>query len=415
MAAPAIRVEGLGKRYQTGLAPMPYGRLTESIATAARGLLRRGRNGRPAPPGHVWALRDVSLEIEQGEVLGLIGRNGAGKTTLLKILSGITEPTEGRVGINGRVGPLLEVGTGFHPELTGRENVFLNGAILGMRRQEIQRKFDDIVEFSEVGAFLDTPVKRYSSGMYIRLAFAVAAHLESEILIVDEVLAVGDAAFQQKCLGKMGQVAREGLTVLFVSHNMALVSALCPRAAWLDHGRVVADGRTGEVIDGYLSAVTSQEHASLEDRTDRSGDGSARFTSISVEPADGQGAIDSLSRLKITVTYRADEPLRHPQILIGVYDYLDVGIFLLDSHAVGSLPDVLPPAGTLTCITEPIHLTAGRCFVNVAMLRRGSMADYVQHASAFDVAAADPYGSGRVPGRDWVLFLLDHRWSLDDA
>jgi lipopolysaccharide transport system ATP-binding protein len=201
-SAPALRVEQLGKRYRTGLRAS-YGRLSETLYQLPRSVLRRRSNG-GLPANVVWALRDVSFEVEQGEAVGIVGRNGAGKTTLLKVLSQITEPTEGRVGLNGRVGSLLEVGTGFHPELTGRENIMLNGAILGMRRREILRKFDDIVEFAETGAFLDTPVKRYSSGMYVRLAFAVAAHLEPDILIVDEVLAVGDAAFQQKCLGKMG-------------------------------------------------------------------------------------------------------------------------------------------------------------------------------------------------------------------
>jgi lipopolysaccharide transport system ATP-binding protein len=412
MSNAAMRAEGLGKRYLTGTARAPYGRLTESISDAARAALRVRRSSR-VPDAFIWALRDVSFAVDQGEVVGVIGRNGAGKTTLLKILAEITEPTEGRAGINGRVGSLLEVGTGFHPELTGRENIMLNGAILGMGRREILRKFDDIVDFAETGAFLDTPVKRYSSGMYVRLAFAVAAHLEPEILIVDEVLAVGDAAFQQKCLGKMGDVARHGLTVLFVSHNMALISALCPRALWLDAGHVVADGPTRDVVQQYLGSVRSHEEFSLAERTDRSGDGSARFTAISVERADGDGAIDSTSRLKFTVSYRASEPLRHPQFLIGIYDYRDVGVFLLDSRAVGALPDVLPAEGTLTCVTEPINLTAGRCYVNIALERRGSMADYVQHAASFGIEAADPYGTGRVPGRDWMLCLLNHHWSLE--
>jgi lipopolysaccharide transport system ATP-binding protein len=407
----ALRAEGLGKRYRTGLMPSPYGRLSESISSATRAVFRPRTNG-GGSDRIVWALRNLSLEVSHGEVVGLIGRNGAGKTTLLKLIAGITEPTEGRVGLNGRVGSLLEVGTGFHPELTGRENIFLNGAILGMRRREIQRKFDEIVEFAEVDKFLDTPVKRYSSGMYVRLAFAVAAHLEPEILIVDEVLAVGDAAFQQKCLGKMGDVAQQGLTVLFVSHNMALVSGLCPRACLLERGHLVADGPTRDVVVQYLASVRSREDVELEDRQDRTGDGSARVTSISIESATG-GEIDSLSQLKVSLEYRGAGPLRHPRFLIGIYDYRDVGIYLLDSHAVGSLPDVLPAEGTLTCVTEPINLTAGRCYVNLALERRGSMADYVQHAASFEVAPADPYGSGRVPRRDWVLGLLSHEWSLE--
>src|SRR5712691_3252284 len=223
----AIRVEGLGKRYRIGERER-YRALRDTIADAIKAPLRRLRSGRPSLVDNtIWALRDVSLEVAPGEVFGVIGHNGAGKSTLLKILSRITAPSEGRAELRGRVGSLLEVGTGFHPELTGRENVYLNGAILGMRRSEVRRKFDDIVAFAEVEQFLDTPVKRYSSGMAVRLAFAVAAHLEPEILIVDEVLAVGDAAFQRKCLGKMESVGREGRTVLFVSHNMAAVTHLC--------------------------------------------------------------------------------------------------------------------------------------------------------------------------------------------
>jgi lipopolysaccharide transport system ATP-binding protein len=408
----ALRTEGVGKRYRTGTVRAPYGRLSESISNAARGAMRLRQTTATAPREYKWALRNVSIEIQRGEVVGFIGRNGAGKTTLLKLISGITEPTEGGIGINGRVGSLLEVGTGFHPELTGRENILLNGAILGMRRREILAKFDDIVEFAEIGAYLDTPVKRYSSGMYVRLAFAVAAHLEPEILIVDEVLAVGDAAFQQKCLGKMGDVARQGLTVLFVSHNMAILSSLCPRAVWLDDGHVVGNGSTARIIGDYLGSLRLYSEAPLDEREDRSGDGSARLTSLAVEPAEGSGAIDSLSRVRFTIGYRAPEPLRNPRFLIGIYDHRNTGVFLLDSQAVGSLPDVLPAEGTLTCITDPIMLTAGRCHVNVALERRGTLADYVAHATSFDVGAADPYGSGRVPGRDWVLCLLDHRWSL---
>jgi len=255
----AIRVEHLSKRYRIGRQEQPaYRTLRETLAEALLAPVRRVRrapgSSHPGRPGdnYIWALRDVSFEVRRGEVVGIIGRNGAGKTTLLKILSRITEPTEGYAEIHGRVGSLLEVGTGFHPELTGRENIYLNGAILGMRRAEIGRKFDEIVAFAEIEKFLDTPVKRYSSGMYVRLAFAVAAHLEPEILLVDEVLAVGDAAFQKKCLGKMGDVAKGGRTVLFVSHNMASIRELCPTCFWIDKGRIRQAGLASEIIDGYL-------------------------------------------------------------------------------------------------------------------------------------------------------------------
>jgi lipopolysaccharide transport system ATP-binding protein len=240
MSEIAISVENLGKRYRIGGPQERYKRFTETVMGTLTAPLRHVRNlGKPIPPDEtLWALRDVSFEVKEGEVVGIIGRNGAGKSTLLKLLSRITEPTEGEIRVRGRVGSLLEVGTGFHPELTGRENIYLNGAILGMRRAEIAQKFDEIVAFAEIEKFLDTPVKRYSSGMYVRLAFAVAAHLEPEVLVVDEVLAVGDVAFQKKCLGKMEAVSKGGRTVLFVSHNMAAIENLCRTGVVLDRGRV---------------------------------------------------------------------------------------------------------------------------------------------------------------------------------
>jgi len=262
---PIIKVENLSKQYRIGARDSAYTTLRETLVARARAPFSR-RNGHSERT--IWALRDVSFEVKPGEVVGIIGRNGAGKSTLLKILSRITEPTEGCVDLYGRVGSLLEVGTGFHPELTGRENIFLNGSILGMSHQEIQSRFDEIVAFAEVEQFLDTPVKRYSSGMYVRLAFAVAAHLQPEILVVDEVLAVGDAQFQRKCLGKMGQVAREGRTVLFVSHNMTAIQSLCRRAVWLDDGRVCADADAGQVVADYLqrsfSALAQQNWDEIE-------------------------------------------------------------------------------------------------------------------------------------------------------
>ena len=268
MSDAIITCEGLGKSYLIGHTGRreSYTALRDVIANQARHLwqrTRRAMRGQTSVEGReieeFWALKDVSFEVKQGEVLGIIGRNGAGKSTLLKVLSRITEPTEGRVTLRGRVASLLEVGTGFHPELTGRENIFLNGAILGMARAEIKRKFDEIVAFAEVEKFLDTPVKRYSSGMYVRLAFAVAAHLEPEILVVDEVLAVGDAEFQKKCLGKMQDVSRGGRTVLFVSHNMAAISSLCQNVILLKEGVNFADGPTQIVLQNYVGLCTTSE------------------------------------------------------------------------------------------------------------------------------------------------------------
>ncbi len=299
-----IRAEGLGKKYVIGHAAERerYVALRDVMARGACNLWRKTvgmARGRAIVGGDTveefWALKDVSFEVRRGEVLGIIGRNGAGKSTLLKILSRITEPTEGRVSINGRVASLLEVGTGFHPELTGRENIYLNGAILGMTRAEIRRKFDEIVAFAEIEKFLDTPVKRYSSGMYVRLAFAVAAHLEPEILIVDEVLAVGDAEFQKKCLGKMDEVSRrEGRTVLFVSHNMGVVTSLCPMAIWLDGGSIRERGAAREVISEYLSRGESERQ---------------RIVRLAHLPR-SEWAEDGRLRLE-SVEWLSDLPLRH--------------------------------------------------------------------------------------------------------
>jgi lipopolysaccharide transport system ATP-binding protein len=256
----AIRATGVGKRFAIGAAQRQENTLRDALASSGRRLWESvTRSDRRAAPEAFWALRDVSFDLKWGEVLGIIGRNGAGKSTLLKILSRITEPTLGEIGVRGRVGSLLEVGTGFHSELTGRENIFLNGAILGMSRQEIARKFDEIVDFAEVERFIDTPVKHYSSGMYLRLGFAVAAHLEPDVLIVDEVLAVGDAEFQKKCLGKMGSVAKEGRTVLFVSHNLTAIAALCDSGLVLEGGRVVARGSAEDCIRHYSASVGGTE------------------------------------------------------------------------------------------------------------------------------------------------------------
>lgn len=262
----AVRTIGLGKMYHIGGEREAYRTLRDALVHVAKRPLERIRH--PGAATHIseelWALRDVDLEVGHGQVLGIIGPNGSGKSTLLKVLSRITKPTEGKVQVSGRVASLLEVGTGFHPELTGRENILLNGAILGMRRSEIKARFDDIVEFSGIGRFLDTPVKRYSSGMYVRLAFAVAAHLDPEVLIIDEVLAVGDAAFQKKCLGKMEDVAGGGRTVLFVSHNMSAVTSLCTRAIWLEDGRIRASGSAEGLVSRYLREVTAGDRGAAE-------------------------------------------------------------------------------------------------------------------------------------------------------
>jgi lipopolysaccharide transport system ATP-binding protein len=311
----AVSVLGLGKQYRLG-GGAHYHTLREAVTHLARTPWRwlgRARHGsaRNDADNTIWALRDVSFEVRRGEVVGIIGRNGAGKSTLLKILSQITEPTTGEVQLTGRVGSLLEVGTGFHPELTGRENIFLNGAILGMKRSEIVRKFDEIVAFAEVERFIDTPVKHYSSGMYMRLAFAVAAHLEPEILVVDEVLAVGDVAFQKKCLGKMGEVAKHGRTVLFVSHNLQAVTTLCEKAILLSAGQLEGCGGAHEIANRYLQSIDQRQHALARRRRRRyaAPDAGARRRRGKSRAADAQGIQDSTVRRDIETPDRFD--LRH--------------------------------------------------------------------------------------------------------
>jgi lipopolysaccharide transport system ATP-binding protein len=291
MSDVVIKAEGVGKKYVIRhRGKYGYVTLRDVLSSSAGNALRlvtgRGRTGPDPTREEIWAVRDVSFELRDGDRLGLIGRNGAGKSTLLKILSRITEPSAGRVTLHGNVASLLEVGTGFHPELTGRENVYLNGTILGMRRAEISRKFDEIVAFAEVEKFLDTPVKRYSSGMYVRLAFAVAAHLEQDILLVDEVLAVGDAAFQKKCMTKMGAVAREGRTIVFVSHNLAAIEQLCTTAIWLDRGQMVDQGPAGEVVGRYNASFAPEATGSFESAA-VTGDGNVELLSYTVTNADG--------------------------------------------------------------------------------------------------------------------------------
>lgn len=310
---PAVRVQNLSKEYAIGARKRAPDTIRALLVQSIKAPFRRFRRlrGDAPPEERIWALRDVSFEVQPGEIVGIIGKNGAGKSTLLKILSSITEPTAGRAFLNGRVSSLLEVGTGFHPELTGRENVYLNGTLLGMEKAEIRRKFDEIVAFSEVEKFIDTPVKHYSSGMYVRLAFAVAAHLEPEILIVDEVLAVGDAAFQRKCLGKMRDIGGEGRAILFVSHNMHAVQTLCGRAILLNDGRVVLEGEVSAVVSGYL-AGSSRSVLSVRwsDPDSAPGNDRVRLRSARVVPDDGEplGSITVKTPLRIELEYVLDGP-----------------------------------------------------------------------------------------------------------
>jgi homopolymeric O-antigen transport system ATP-binding protein len=408
----AVRVENLSKQYKIGSARRDE-RLKDFLAQGWGNLFRRGQ-----PADNFWALRDVSFELKHGDVLGIIGRNGAGKSTLLKILSRITEPTSGRAEIYGRVGSLLEVGTGFDRELTGRENVYLNGAILGMTRREIDRKFDEIVDFSGVEKFIDTPVKRYSSGMHVRLAFAVAAHLEPEILIVDEVLAVGDASFQRKCLGKMENVAKEGRTVLFVSHNMAAVHSLCSRGLLLDGGKLSTEGAVNKVIEQYLQTVSDISYGLLAERTDRKGSGEIIFTGVSVLN-DKRQPIDcavSGQDVMIAVSYRSRDarPVSRLDVHVTFYTAMDQFMFNCSSEGSGYHFDELPSEGKLLCEIPRLPLAPGRYHFNLYSTIGGVIADWVQQAGFLEVEAGDFFGTGRLKTHDGG-FLVDNRWIHDEA
>ncbi|MGV3721633.1 MAG: ABC transporter ATP-binding protein [Actinomycetota bacterium] len=359
------------------------------------------------------ALSQVSFQVELGEVVGIIGRNGAGKSTLLKILSRITEPTSGRARVRGRVASLLEVGTGFHAELTGRENVYLNGAILGMRRQEIRQRFDEIVAFAGVEKLIDTPVKRYSSGLFLRLAFSVAAHLEPEILIVDEVLAVGDAAFQAKCLGRLGKAAGEGKTVLFVSHNMPSVRALCTRSLWLHEGRLRFDGSPGEAIDRYLQAhVAPSEGVDLQGHVSRNSmDGGRYLRRLTLLNAAGEptSTIPCGERATFRVDLSLSEPLEHPRGMLWIKNHAGMNVVTLDSALQPRGLPSLRGDCSFNCSVPEISLAPGRYTASVAFGDTTRFREHVDEALAFEVAPADFYGVGRLPTFECAV-LMRSEW-----
>ena len=402
----AVTVEGLGKRYRIGHQRDPYGRLTESLWGAMRAPMDIVRRKNRETSEWIWALRDVSFDLHHGDVVGVIGRNGAGKTTLLKILSRITEPSSGSATLRGRVGSLLEVGTGFHPELTGRENVFMSGAVLGMRRAEITRKFDEIVDFAGIEQFLDTPVKRYSSGMQVRLGFAVAAHLETEILIVDEVLAVGDAEFQRKCLSRMGTVSREGRTVLFVSHNMAAVEALCVSGVLLDRGQVVALGTAREVVEQYARRSEELHARDVAERTDRLGNGHLRITGI-------ETSIRTGSPSEVRLRYAAQPGLRNLAVSVGFFTTRGEGAMYLANELSGERLSEVPESGTLVCALDQAWLLPGRYSVNVYCTANGVLADWVVDAASVDVAEGDLFGTGKLPPTGYGSIGVPHRWRVE--
>lgn len=430
MSDPVIRAENLSKQYRLGGSAAPYATLREGLARVFKPRRRQTPAAERAgarQARHVWALRDISLRVEQGEVVGIIGRNGAGKSTLLKVLSRITTPTAGRAEILGRVGSLLEVGTGFHPELTGRENAYLNGAILGMRRREIQDAFDEIVAFAGIEEFIDTPVKHYSSGMYMRLAFSVAAHLQPEILLVDEVLAVGDAAFQKKCLGKMGDIARAGRTVLFVSHNMTAVKQLCSRAVLLDAGRIARDGEVAEVVTAYLAMVSeSSGERTWSDPHAAPGSDRVRLHAVRI-----------VSKGQVTAEVDIDQDVK---VEVEFWNFIPgirrlcTNIYLLDSTGGTVLSTADTPAANLlpeewfhrsrpaglfraTCTLPGNFLNEGHYYISVYLITLGPLsiearAEQVLAFTVFDTGVLREPGGGarwdgvvrvRLPWRTEVL------------
>lgn len=426
--APVIRVNQLGKCYRLNRAQprgqYRYGSLREDLMRLLRAPFRRLR-GDGASTMEFWALKDVGFELEAGATLGIVGRNGAGKSTLLKVLSRITRPTTGTVEMRGRVGSLLEVGTGFHPELTGRENVFLNGAILGMTRAEIARKFDEIVAFAEVEKFLDTPVKHYSSGMYVRLAFAVAAHLEPEILIVDEVLAVGDTEFQRKCMRKMGDVAGQGRTVLFVSHNMAAVQTLCQRAVLLERGRVKRVGTSQEVVTAYLEASETAAHTPLRERNDRLGDGRFRFEQLTVLDADGRPrpyavtGEDCFVHLTLT-TPDVDQVLPSPlDVAVIVRDAQGQKLTELTTWFTNASPRSVAEARELRCRVPRVPLLAGQYRLDLWCGAGEDTHDYIEDAALFQVEQGNyfrNYADARTPRADKQgCIMIPQSWRTEEA
>jgi lipopolysaccharide transport system ATP-binding protein len=413
----AVRVDNLSKRYRINVVRQRYRTLRDEIADSFQSLFRR--NGRDHQEEETfWALRDVSFEVKKGEVVGIIGRNGAGKSTLLKILSRITEPTEGRAMIHGRVASLLEVGIGFHGELSGRENIYLNGAILGMKKAEIDSRFDEIVAFSEVEKFIDTPVKRYSSGMYVRLAFAVAAHLEPEILIVDEVLAVGDAAFQKKCLGKIDGMAHEGRSILLVSHNMLTVQSLCTRAIVLKQGRIGFDGKPQQATTEYLASVDQMQSQPLELRSNRVGGEVFRFVDVeflhpdTMKPSDilisGQPVVIRIHYVNKTMQILKD-------VSCSISFFTPGGVYLCGcrARAVGATFDVHPSNGYTECFVPRWPLSAGRYSYHLTAEQGGNKGlDWIPDAGTVQIESGDYFGTGFLPavGREGVY--IDYRWKV---
>lgn len=420
MNTTAITVQGLGKRYRIGAAAVKASSKSQALKNlllAPFAYLRESTTD-ARPDQILWAIRNVSFELGRGEVLGIVGRNGSGKSTLLKVLARITDPSEGEALIHGRVGALLEVGTGFHPELTGRENIFLNGSILGMNKNEVKAKFDQIVQFAEMERFIDTRVKFYSSGMRVRLAFSVASYLDPEVLIVDEVLAVGDVGFQKKCLGKMGSVASEGRTVLLVSHNMEAVLGLCPRSIWLDQGNLMADGNSTEVVRNYVDSCMEQAgDVEKLGGTIWSGDGLIRFTNFSLRDAAGRPLKQATCGDPLTVALDfvcQETNTKNVSVWFWVRDYLGQQLLCFWSRLTGQDFERLPEQGTLVCRIPKLTLAPGVYLVDINARVGREKTDKLANAAKLEVVPGDFFKSGATV-RQVGQVLCEHSWDFEEA
>lgn len=408
----AIRIRNLGKKYTISGSREKYLTFRDAIVNSLK--VPFNRNNPESLSKDFWALKDVSFDVEQGDVVGIIGRNGAGKSTLLKILSRITTPTEGTVELHGRVGSLLEVGTGFHPEMTGRENIYLNGSILGMKKIEIEDKFNAIVKFAEIDKFIDTPVKRYSSGMYVRLAFAVAAHLEPEILVVDEVLAVGDAGFQKKCLGKMGDVAKEGRTILFVSHNMAAVQNLCNKGILLNEGIISFQGEIEKTVNQYMQKITEVKLLDLQNRVDRKGNQILKFTKVTLFNENNEEIEYATSgqNLILRFYYTSEQKFKNANVLVAFNVRTNTGYLLTNLNSRDNGNEIMDifEEGFFECVWSKFNLRSGIYDCTLFCSINHEIVDWMQSAFTIKVEDGDYYQTGKIFERSGGDILVPQSW-----